>query len=120
MRHPGCRNSQSIHKPDKHRASRMITVTARNVDIFSKVIYWQISATLNCLWNSGRSDNYVGRGGWDPPPDAEYEVVRRSLVLARPKTAAGERATPIVAPLLGKLVELRQAQGANPHGPRPC
>lgn len=52
---------------------------------------------------------------WDLPPDFEYEVLHGSLVLTRPKTAAGQRSIPILTPLLLKLRELHQHQGTNPH-----
>lgn len=52
---------------------------------------------------------------WDLPPDFEYEVLHGSLVLTRPKTAAGQRSIPILPPLLLKLRELHQHQGTNPH-----
>lgn len=52
---------------------------------------------------------------WDLPADFEYEVLHRSLLRTRPKTAAGERYVPIVAPLLTKLAELHDRQGTNPH-----
>lgn len=53
---------------------------------------------------------------WDLPPDFEYKECHRSLVRTRPKTAAGDRDVPIVAPLLVKLTELHTRQGFNPHG----
>lgn len=53
---------------------------------------------------------------WDLPLDFEYEVCHRSLVWTRPKTAAGDRWVPIVAPLLAKLTTLHGQQGTNPHG----
>lgn len=52
---------------------------------------------------------------WDLPPDFEYIPLHRSLVLTRPKTAAGERSVPILPPLLLKLRELYDRQGPNPH-----
>ncbi|MEV5360994.1 site-specific integrase [Micrococcus luteus] len=65
-----------------------------------------------------------GKGGpgwcpqrrWDLPPDFEFEECHRSLVFTRPKTEAGSRPVPIVAPLLAKLVDLHAGQGVNPHG----
>ena len=53
---------------------------------------------------------------WTFPPDFEYRECHRSLIWTRPKTAAGERWVPIVAPLLAKLIELHANQGNNPHG----
>lgn len=52
---------------------------------------------------------------WDLPPNFDYEVCHLSLVWTRPKTAAGERYVPIVAPLLVKLREQHGADGPNPH-----
>lgn len=52
---------------------------------------------------------------WDLPVAFDYEVCHRSLCWTRPKTAAGGRLVPIVAPLLVKLTELHDAQGHNPH-----
>ena len=61
------------------------------------------------------------RPGWCPqrrwglPIDFEHEVCYRSLVWTRPKTEAGGRVVPIVAPLLAKFRELHAEQGVNPH-----
>lgn len=52
---------------------------------------------------------------WDLPPDFEFEVCHRSLIWTRPKTGAGERVVPIVAPLLTKLRELYAQRTHNPH-----
>lgn len=59
---------------------------------------------------------YCPQRRWNLPADFEYEVLHRSLVRTRPKTSAGERYIPIVAPLLAKLAELHDRQGVNPHG----
>lgn len=53
---------------------------------------------------------------WDLPADFEYEVCHLSLLWTRPKTEAGGRVVPIIAPLLVKLRELHKQQGHNPHG----
>jgi integrase len=55
------------------------------------------------------------RRRWDLPPDFDYKVCHRSIVWTPVKTAAGERAIPLVAPLLAKLRHLYQSQGVNPH-----
>lgn len=53
---------------------------------------------------------------WDLPPDFEHEQCHLSLLWTRPKTDAGGRVVPVVAPLLAKLRELHGSQGHNPHG----
>lgn len=58
---------------------------------------------------------YCPQRKWDLPPDFEYEVCHRSLLWTRPKTEAGGRVVPIVAPLLAKFRQLHTNQGTNPH-----
>lgn len=53
---------------------------------------------------------------WDFDPDFEYRECHRSLVWTRPKTGAGDREVPIIAPLLAKFAQLHGRQGVNPHG----
>lgn len=53
---------------------------------------------------------------WDLPPAFETRECHRSLIWTRPKTAAGERDVPIIAPLLTALRVLRDnSTGPNPH-----
>jgi integrase len=52
---------------------------------------------------------------WNLPPDFEHEICHRSLVWTRPKTEAGGREVPIIAPLLTALRQLHKRQGNNPH-----
>jgi integrase len=76
----------------------------------------QLSQVHGCAEPCGRTrPGWCPNRRWDLPPDFEHEVLHRSLVLTRPKTAAGERVVPIVAPLLVKLRELHDHQGTNPH-----
>lgn len=67
-------------------------------------------------WPCGKTrPGWCPQRRWDLPADFDYQVLHRSLVLTRPKTAAGDRDVPIVAPLLTKLVALHDRQGVNPH-----
>ena len=76
----------------------------------------QLSQIHGCGRTCGRTrPGWCPQRQWDLPPDFEYEECHRSLVFTRPKTGAGERIVPIVAPLLLKLRELHTMQGANPH-----
>lgn len=59
---------------------------------------------------------YCPQRRWELPPNFEYEPCYRSLVFTRPKTEAGRRFIPIVAPLLVKLRELSEQPTVNPHG----
>ncbi|MGV0042073.1 tyrosine-type recombinase/integrase [Mycobacterium colombiense] len=52
---------------------------------------------------------------WDLPADFEYRECHKSLLWTRPKTQAGDRWVPIIAPLLAQLAELHDRQGHNPH-----
>ena len=53
---------------------------------------------------------------WDVPPDFEMRELHRSLVLTRPKTHAGRRYIPLVAPMVAALRTLKERDaGANPH-----
>lgn len=68
-------------------------------------------------WPCGRTrPGWCPQRHWELPPDFEHEICHRSLVWTRPKTGAGQRLVPIVAPLLAHLRELHGAQGINPHG----
>ncbi|QFG11463.1 endonuclease [Mycobacterium phage Ekdilam] len=53
---------------------------------------------------------------WDLPPGTEHTVLHRSLVLTRPKTKAGVRVLPMIAPLAARL---RTHQAATAHLPNP-
>lgn len=76
----------------------------------------QLSQAHGCGDTCGRTrPGWCPQRHWDLPPDFEHEVLHRSLVLTRPKTAAGERVVPILPPLLVKLRDLHDVQGANPH-----
>lgn len=59
---------------------------------------------------------YCPQRKWDLPAGFEYEPCHRSLVFTRPKTDAGVRLVPIIAPLLEPLRRMYANQGANPHG----
>lgn len=53
---------------------------------------------------------------WDVPIKFEYTPLHASLALTRPKSAAGKRWVPIIAPLREALTTLRDVdQGANTH-----
>ncbi|WP_136244666.1 phage integrase central domain-containing protein, partial [Mycobacterium intracellulare] len=58
---------------------------------------------------------YCPQARWNMAPDFDYEPCHKSLVWTQTKTAAGERFVPIVAPLLARLLELKSADGHNPH-----
>ncbi|WP_044109730.1 tyrosine-type recombinase/integrase [Mycobacterium canetti] len=67
-------------------------------------------------WPCGKKrPGWCPKRHWDLPPDFEHEICHRSLVWTRPKTEAGGRLVPVVAPLLAKLCELHTHQGINPH-----
>lgn len=59
---------------------------------------------------------YCPQRRWDLPADFEHEPCYRSLLFTRPKTEAGERLVPIVAPLLDALRRMYADQGPNPQG----
>lgn len=59
---------------------------------------------------------YCPKRCWELPPGFEYEPCHRSLLFTRPKTDAGARLVPIIAPLLDRLRDLHAADGPNPHG----
>jgi integrase len=52
---------------------------------------------------------------WDLPADFEYRECRGGLLWTRPKSDAGTRIVPIVAPLRAMLVQHQQIGGPNPH-----
>ena len=53
---------------------------------------------------------------WDVPVKFEYKPLHGSLALTRPKSDAGKRWVPIIAPLRRELELLRDSDvGANPH-----
>jgi integrase len=69
----------------------------------------QLTQTHGCGGTCGRvRPGWCPQRTWDLPVDFEWEPCHRSLVFTRPKTAAGTRYVPIVAPLLSKLRELPQ------------
>jgi integrase len=110
------------------RQSELLGLRWSHVDLDAGYmdISWQLqqlSQVHGC--GPGRDGKYPcarARPGWCPqrqwelPPDFEYQACHRSLLWTRPKTAAGERLVPIVAPLLVKLRALHADQGANPRG----
>jgi integrase len=53
---------------------------------------------------------------WDLPPDFEYEICSGALLWTRPKSDAGLRIVPLVAPLLASLKHMHANQGPNPYG----
>lgn len=59
---------------------------------------------------------YCPQRQWEFPPGFEYEPCYRSLVFTRPKSDAGVRVVPIIAPLLMSLRSMSENQGSNPHG----
>jgi integrase len=52
---------------------------------------------------------------WDLPAEFEFRECRGSLMWTRPKTSAGTRIVPIVAPLKAMLDQHQQVGGPNPH-----
>jgi integrase len=52
---------------------------------------------------------------WELPASFEYRQCRGSLLWTRPKTSAGTRLVPIVAPLRAMLEQHRVVNGPNPH-----
>jgi integrase len=75
------------------------------------------ASTAASVYPCGRTrPGWCPQSRWDLPPDFEWEPCHLSLVWTRPKTAAGERPVPIIAPLLAKLRVLYAADtGPNPH-----
>lgn len=53
---------------------------------------------------------------WEFPPGFEHRLVERSLVLTRPKSAAGTRIVPMTSALHTALTTLRAADDTNPYG----
>ena len=51
---------------------------------------------------------------WNLPPDFDFQVLHRSIVLTRPKTKAGYRLVPIPAPLWEMLRRMPSGE-TNPH-----
>jgi integrase len=68
-------------------------------------------------WPCGKVKGaYCSAPRWDVPPDFEMREIYRSLVLTRPKTHAGRRFIPLVAPMVAALRTLKELdRGANPH-----
>lgn len=56
------------------------------------------------------------QAGWKVPPGFEMQTCHRSLAFTRPKTSAGMRVVPILAPVAAALEQLRATDGDNPHG----
>jgi len=52
---------------------------------------------------------------WDLPADFEFRECKGSLLWTRPKTSAGTRLVPIVAPLRIMLEQHREVEGPNPY-----
>lgn len=110
------------------RQGELLGLTWDRIDFISGVmdISWQLQQ-LPQSHGCGEPDpknNYPcgkKRPGWCPQrhwemsPTFEYVECHRSLVWTHPKTEAGERFVPIVAPLLIKLRELHANQGVNPR-----
>lgn len=111
------------------RQGELLGLTWEHVDLDRGVmnISWQLqqlSQVHGCgdptdsagAWPCGKKrPGWCPQRRWDLPADFEYDVLHRSLVRTRPKTAAGDRDVPIVAPLLAKLTALHERQGVNPH-----
>ncbi|MFV8049972.1 tyrosine-type recombinase/integrase [Mycobacterium sp. 48b] len=68
-------------------------------------------------WPCGRKHGgHCTNPKWDMPIAFEYQPLHASLALTRPKSEAGKRWIPIIAPLQKALAELHAADvGLNPH-----
>ena len=83
----------------------------------------QLSQVHNCgdqttAWPCGRKrPGWCPRRRWNLWSGTEYQVLHRSLVLTRPKTKAGKRIMPLIAPLADMLRAqcVATASWPNPH-----
>jgi integrase len=83
---------------------------------------WQLQLSQKahgCDGDCGRQrPGFCPSAVWNLPPGVEYRECYKSLIWTRPKTSAGTRVVPVIAPLLLLLREHAKATAGqpNPHG----
>jgi integrase len=102
------------------RQGELLGMTWDRVDLTNGLmdISWQLQThkqVHGCEEPCGKASNRCPQRKWDLPSNFEYELCEGSLLWTRPKTEAGIREIPIVAPLLGTLKNMHANQGPNPH-----
>lgn len=108
------------------RPGEALGLTWDRVDLTSSAvdITWQLQQlkrahgcgdVTEAGWPCGRKR--CNQPVWDVPVKFEYQQLQNSLVLTRPKSEAGKRWVPIIAPLRDALAALKSADvGPNLHG----